>query len=210
MELDTIEMDPEQAKVAYDDYAAAVKANHDAEDQAIAEGYRALADGKSLINLPQTIAAGGTTTLEIHPRWHNSPVAVTVPRLAFCRANARVAFTSGVNSDGGVLITSDKRAQELHHRNRRDLFVIPDGTFDAVAWQGNYVRAIVPNIPPRLRPKRGLGLYTLLWEAEWAVDPLAPGDPALLRQLAGDLYIVLGVWDLTPLEQAVLSGRTTA
>jgi hypothetical protein len=39
------------------------------------------------------------------------------------------------------------------------------------------------------------------------VDPLPPGDPALLRKLGGDLYIVLGTWDLTPLEQAVLSGR---
>lgn len=209
MNLNTIEMEPEAAKVAYEDYAAAVRDNRDAEDVAIAEGYRALSEGKALINLPATLAAGGTQDIEVRPRWRNGPITVTVPRLAYCRANAKLAYTQGVDRDGGCLITADKRGQELHTRNVRDRFVIPDGTFGAAEHNGGagYLKAIVPNVPPRLRPKRGLRLYTILWEAEWAVDPLPPGDPALLRQLGGDLYIVLGSWDLTSLEQAVLAGR---
>lgn len=208
MELSTITMDPEVAQAAFEEYAAAVRADHDEEDQAIAEGYRALAEGRRLIELSKTIAAGGVEVLEVKPRWRPTPLSVTVPRLAFCRANAKVAFTQGVDSAGGCLITADKRGNELHSNNRRDRFVIPDGTLERMSDGGaGYLKAIVPNIPPRLRPKRGLQLYTVLWEAIWSVDPLPPSDPALLRKLGGDLYIVLGTWDLSPLEQAVLSGR---
>lgn len=206
MEMDAIQMDPEQAKAAYEDYAAAVKVNHDAEDRAIADGYRALMEGRSLIQLTPTLKAGGTTTIEVKSSWLRDAWTVTVPRLACCRADAKVAFTTGVDRDGGCEITADRRHNELHSRNRTDRFPIPDGTFEA-GKTGPTVRAIVPNVPPRLRPKRGLQLYTLLWEAEWAVDPVPPGDPALLRKLGGDLYIVLGTWDLTKLERAVLSGR---
>lgn len=63
----------------------------------------------------------------------------------------------------------------------------------------------MPTIPPKLRPKRGqLGLYHLLFEAEWGLDPDPPVDPALVRHLGGDLYAVLAVWDLTDVERAVL------
>jgi hypothetical protein len=37
--------------------------------------------------------------------------------------------------------------------------------------------------------------------------PRPPGDPALLRPIGGDLYAVEAVWDLTELEQLVLSQR---
>lgn len=36
---------------------------------------------------------------------------------------------------------------------------------------------------------------------------LPPGDPLLLKHLAGTLYAVLAVWDLTELERAVFGGR---
>ena len=44
----------------------------------------------------------------------------------------------------------------------------------------------------------------LLWEPRWERRPRPPGDPALLKHLAGPLYAVLATWDLTPVEQAVL------
>ena len=131
-----------------------------------------------------------------------------VPRLAACRANARIAYTNGVDLDGGCLITADRHDRDLHHANKVDRFTIADGTFErGENYRLSRVRAIVPNIPPALRPKRGLRLYTILWEAEWSADPTAPTDPALLRRLGGDLYILLATWDLTELERAVLGGR---
>jgi hypothetical protein len=186
-----------------------VKLNRNSEDQALAEGYKALMEGKRLIQLMPTLKAGGTTTIEVTQSWSRDTFVLTVPRLAYCRADAKIAWTFGVNRDGGCEITADRRPRELHSRNRADRSPIPDGTFEPGRTGGPNVRAIVPNVPPRLRPKRGLQLYTLLWEATWAPDPTAPEDPALLRKLGGDLYIVLGTWDLTPLEQAVLSGRVS-
>lgn len=73
---------------------------------------------------------------------------------------------------------------------------------------GMGLRAMVPNVPPALRPKFSLSGYLTLFEVEeWKTAPRPPGDPALLKHIGGDLYAILAVWDLTPLEQAVLHGR---
>jgi hypothetical protein len=60
-------------------------------------------------------------------------------------------------------------------------------------------------VPPRLHPRGKLANYHILWDAVWT--PAPPKDPLLLRHLAGQLYAIVGQWDLTPLEQAVLRGR---
>jgi hypothetical protein len=63
-------------------------------------------------------------------------------------------------------------------------------------------------VPWSLRPRGGLERYHVLFEVErWAKAPLPPGDPALLRHLRGDLYVVLGTWDLTALERAIILER---
>ena len=67
--------------------------------------------------------------------------------------------------------------------------------------QSGGMNALIPNVPPALRPAHALSNYHLLWEAEWRVAPgPPPGDPALLKHIGGDLYSVLAVWDLTPVE----------
>jgi len=53
-----------------------------------------------------------------------------------------------------------------------------------------------------------LSHYHILWEATWEqTNPPPPRDPALLRHIAGDLWVVMRTWDLTDLERAVLSAR---
>jgi len=66
-------------------------------------------------------------------------------------------------------------------------------------------RAMVPSIPPSLRPPHSFASYYILWEAVW--EPIAPRDPMLLRPLGNNLYAVVAVWDLTDLERAVLNAR---
>ncbi len=91
--------------------------------------------------------------------------------------------------------------------------VIPRDTFDLATWEAansGKVRteAIVPLIPPRLRPKGKLSNYFILWEAEW--EPEAPDDPFLLKRISERFFAVLAQWDLSPLEQAVIeSNRLT-
>jgi DNA-binding Lrp family transcriptional regulator len=81
---------------------------------------------------------------------------------------------------------------------------LPGASLPIEADRAPTSRAIVPLIPPKLRPAGNLSKYCILWEADWFRPP---GDPLLLRHLAGTLYAVLAVWDLTELEQAVLGAR---
>jgi hypothetical protein len=207
MELATIEMERPKARQAFLDYRRAVRERHNAEDEAIMRGYRALAAGKQLIRLDETLVAGGTTEI-LAPVRRGEKQNVTVPCLAVARATATNVWTWGVDENGACEMRSKR---ELADSNRRDRIrlragTFPTGTRDPEAWWRPRLRAIVPNVPPALRPAHSLDGYHVLFEAEWAVDPLPPVDPALLKHLAGDLWVVVATWDLTPLERAVLAG----
>lgn len=216
MQLPTIDMPKVEARRRFEEYRREVRRRHDAEDEAIARGYKALADGTPLIRLSEAMKLGGVKMVT------TSRSRVTVPCLAVARADARFAWTDGVARDGGLVIAGKQTHSPL---NRRDVMRFDRGTFEPLpetealgwgSWHGGYrLNAMVPNVPPPLRPRAGkrghhiaLRNFLILWEAEWRVAPgPPPGDPALLRPLGGDLYAVMAVWDLTELEQAVLAGR---
>src|SRR5207253_8584714 len=63
-------------------------------------------------------------------------------------------------------------------------------------------KAMVPIIPPHLRPADALSNYYILSEAHWSPEP--PRDPFLLKRIDGFLFAVLAAWDLTEIERAVL------
>jgi hypothetical protein len=99
---------------------------------------------------------------------------------------------------------------------------VEQSRIDAVQWSerehvlgiiDNEVRnpwcTVMPNVPPRFRPAKGLHLYDVLFEVDkWSrANPIVTRDPALLRRLGGDLYVVCATWDLTELERHVLAGR---
>jgi hypothetical protein len=193
MELQSITMpgDTEQeqrqaARVAFLQYRHAVRERHDKEDEQIMRGYRALSQGKQLIHLRDTIKAGG---LGNDGR----------PRLAVMRADQKWCFFRR-SWDGGFSFTNDGDAWRSRHQTRM--------RFDSTVLEIDKpaeAQALVPLIPPGLRPNIALSNFHTLWEAEWKRVP--PRDPALLRHLGGDLFAVVAVWDLTELERAVLGGR---
>jgi hypothetical protein len=204
MDLATIEVTPEEAEAKFEEYSAAVKNRHDAEDEAIMRGYKALSRGTRLLSLKATMKAGGTETASFS-RWE-SQGSVTrdmlIPQLAVIRADAKEVFCDGILMDGGVRFTMDRWP---HHNATRRMVRVPDGTFEPVSQSRDTVKAMVPLIPPALRPRAALSNYHILFEAEW--KPVPPKDPALLRHIGGDLYSIVAVWDLTELERAVLSER---
>lgn len=76
--------------------------------------------------------------------------------------------------------------------------------------------ALVPLVPPKVwrnvrGRKAGKKAFWILWEVEqWAERRIlaAPDiDPILLRPIAGDLYEIVGSWDLTEVERAVMRAR---
>lgn len=171
-------------------------------DDAVIRGYRELARGNRLVQLSVAVAAAGVQ--EVLYRKRDGEATALVPRLAVTRADARHCFCGGVREDGAVTFYAD----DPNARRRADKIAFPAGTFpdDQRCFMASWsrARAIVPQVPAPLRPKSHLRNYHLLWEADWGAVPV---DPALLKHLGGDLYVLLAVWDLSPLERAVLAGH---
>jgi hypothetical protein len=197
MDLATLQIGGDEAREKLAEYEKAIRAGRNAEDEAIAAGYRAAARGLPVISLPRTVAAGG---------FHGNGL----PRIAVIGAQATECWArwdgqsivfadDGERSNRGALVGGHSvrvplAAEELPGDFRR-------------GWQRG--RALVPLIPPRFRPSpRRLRHCHILWEVEvW--EMVAPRDPALLRHIRGDLWAVLAVWDLSELERMVLSQRVT-
>lgn len=210
MDLPIITVDPAVAQQALDDYRAAVqeqgkkeirekgiwidkrRAEIEAADRQILEGYKIIATGKPIISLRAALASGGW---DEHGR----------PKLAVARADER---TVRVQTWANGRVDFDPKDPSWGHwdeyarsnSNRRFSFLSllpprerPSGSVTA--------ESVVPHIPPRLRPV-ALERYDILFEATWTSVPV---DPALIRQVRGDLYVVVATWDLTELERAALA-----
>ncbi len=199
MNVPLIEMNREEALAKIDAYVAQLRRRADEEYSAAVAGYRALADGKPLLNLTDAINHAG---LGDDGR----------PRLAIARADRRQVKveTSSWRFNERQLVF-DATSRNFNRWGYVGSLVIN------IRWRDPQIKvrtgyALVPMVPADVRPQRGqLRNYFILWEVEgWADHRLRTEpdrDPYLLTHLAGDLYVVEAEWDLTPLERAIMSGR---
>jgi hypothetical protein len=128
------------------------------------------------------------------------------PALAIARADRRevMCFKHG----GSVWF--DGRGGKLASRwNRRYPTLIHQIRWPEIGttWAERY--ALVPMVPADVRPEKGrLKDWHILWEVdEWSKQSkfaTAPADPFLLKHLAGNLFAVIAMWELTAAEQKVL------
>lgn len=198
MDLATIEVDRTEARRRFLEYRKSVRARHNAEDEQIMRGYRALSQGKQIIDIVATMRNGGV--MEVNEQTRTSSQVVRLPKLAVMRADQPWCWLETWNS-GSFAFVYD---QFYPSNARRNIVRFPINTLPVTrTWQS--YRAMVPPVPPGLRPADNIGNYHILFEAEWKAEP--PGDPALLKHIGGDLYAVLAVWNLTELECSVLGGR---
>jgi hypothetical protein len=173
-----------KARQKFLEYRHAVQERHNAEDEMLMKGYRALSMGRQVVDIHQTIRQAGVD-------------AFNRPKLAISRADAVKCWFS-VSSHGGIF---DNDFWKQYHKRSATRIVIP-GEFPQVRAKECW--ALLPSIPPPLRPKHELHNYHILWEAKWEGAPI---DPALLKHIAGPLYAVVATWDLSELERAVLELR---
>jgi hypothetical protein len=192
--LPTIEVSEEEATAKLAEYQQAIRHERSAEDEAIAQAYRAAKRGLQVVQLSQAIAMG---------EFFDSGL----PRIAIVRADATECH---VHWTGDDLIYTDgpgwPRGTALVGRHTVRV-PMRDVAIPAVRqWRRG--QAPVPLIPPKHRPKRyRLHRCHILWEVDaWNMVPAR--DPALLRHIRGDLWAVLAVWDLTELERAILGQRS--
>ncbi len=209
MPLAVLEVPKEEARRSLREYRELLRTERSREYEFIARGYREIERGRQLIQLTPTILAGGLDDLGR-------------PNLAVCRADARRVFLDLAHN--AITFNADRGWTQ-------DRLGFLGGNHVTVPWPGDHGTcvtcggpiwrcaavhtwtAVVPLVPPRHLPAGRAGhtthtldRYHILWEADWQRAP-QPRDPALLRHIGGDLWSVLAVWDLTPLEAAVLAGR---
>lgn len=226
MELPTLNMTREDAEQEVRRYRRARESVVlTREDQQMLRAYRAIAKGRRVIDLHRALALAGTRTQPVEVvRWadrrmETREIAVELPVLAVFRSDKRWAFTDGIGRDGTLTLRDKLSPSDFGALRFQavELFARDDSRL-ALQWNDPTFRALLPPVPAHLRPTRmlhgdrvpvDLRGYLTLWEAEWELDRTTPpGDPALLKHLGGMLYTVEATWDLTPVEQAVLAGRT--
>lgn len=196
MNVPTIAMQPEAAQAKLEAYRLQLRRRADAEYEAAALGYEALAEGTPLINLSDAFAAAGLDESGY-------------PRLAIARADRQQVIVS-INRDR--LTFSTARRPRWQYSGSLVISVPYD---NSKAWNTLFDRyALVPMVPADVRPSGNLRDLFILWEVEqWASRPIVAVpdyDPYLLRHIVGDLYAVVAEWDLTPLERAIMTGRREA
>lgn len=229
MNVPTIAMDQKTAKKAYADYHRLVlerraerraeirrkghelgrtvrmlkadRSRLEREDEELMTAYKALAHGQQIINLPQVIRAAGVQE------------KTSLPALAIGRATWKDCFFQIQNGRGLYSEESFVRYREDRDSSTKVVrlagSVFPAETTD-LAWRQTNglprypVKALVPSIPPHLRPSK-LENYFILWDAVWRQSP--PVDPLLLKRLSRDIFAIVAQWDLTPLERSILEGR---
>lgn len=206
MNLPVIEMEREEAERKYQTYREQLRRVHDDEVEAIMRGYKELSRGHRLLRLSEAMQQGGLD--------HRS-----LPRLAICRADEKWCKMEYRNDWRHNRLTfvgykdiNDRHHSALSRRVRFEPDIFGPGAIEALDRIRTNIgnrRAMVPIVPPPLRPAYRLQNYHILWEADWKPERVAaaPRDPALLKRVGGDLFSVLAVWDLTELERAVLAGR---
>lgn len=202
MDVHSVTMEPEAAQTAFREYRAAFMAERNRIDGELMRGYKALAEGKTLISITEAISTGGVDHLGR-------------PKLGLARADEQsIQFE---RTSEGALTFTPQLWSRITADDRR--FEFPAGTLPQLTdeqrgatglrsfetWSSRW-EATLPFIPPQYRPPHSLANYHLLWEAEWR---LARGpqrrDPMLLKRIGGDLFAVVAAWDLTEVEKLVLA-----
>lgn len=199
MDVATIEMPVEVAKEQLQAYRARVhRAAHaaaEAEYREIEHGLEALAHGTPLIQL--------STTFRDVPTDEKRR-----PRLAIARADRQRVQ---VRATASSFIFDTAYQWGRHGREPYFARLTVPSPLAQFSMPNGF--ALVPIVPPRVRDGHDLSKRFILWEVEhWADREISVSpdrDPYLLKQISGDLYAVVGEWDLTPLEQAILAGRAT-
>ncbi len=197
MDVNTVTMEPEVAAKAFREYRAAFMAERNRIDGELMRGYKALADGKTLISLTEAIQVGGVDE-------------IGRPKLAIARAD-EVRISMSIDEDGSVDFQpwlSGVRAADRIATFPTDTLPRPTRMKQwrhEEVWAGRWWAAL-PFIPPQYRPPLKLDNYHLLWEAEWrrGTGPQRR-DPMLLRRVGGDLFAIVAAWDLTEVEKLVLA-----
>ena len=191
MDVERIEVDRKKALELYRAYKTHQHYQQPL-DATIQRAYQLIAQGRVIIKALESIKAA-------------SVGADGLPKLAICNAMAERCRVQ-MRSEGSAVM--DRPDRYRSPQDKTNVFRFPNDTFPRYNGYGKEAESMVPLVPIHLRPKRALGAYHILYEAEWS--KAVPIDPMLLRRLKGDMWLVVAAWELTEVERAALATRLSA
>lgn len=211
MDIEKIQMPKERAKEEWKLYNKLIKKRHDKYLEDMKNCMFQLKQGKALIDINKVMEkAGVTKNFE--------------PKLAVARADWNQCFFHKKDSGRGFF---SGRSSDWYNKSDGDIDMPPetfcqwnrvkddiemaDGTKRKAdrRWDIDtpQIKTKVPIIPAQLMPEGTLDKYYILWEVdEWKALP-KKDDPLLLKRITENLFVILSAWDVTDLEQSIISGR---
>lgn len=184
------------------------------EDEELKAAYLELSREKRVVILPEAMKKVGIDSERC------------LPRLAIAKADSSWCFF-----DGSRMIY-DRRRNDRHQRtavfswsdrpyfaaDARHSICLEQSIFGPRSWNTRWrlqqrevrqrqissypVKAMVPKVPPRLAPD-DLSKYYILFEPKWENEP-PHLDPILLSRSSETVFVIVAVWDMTPLEASIL------
>ena len=198
-EIVKIKMPKEQAKEEWKKYVDVLKKRKEKYLQTMKSAMYHMKEGRELIDVYKTIKSAGLNE-------NNEP------RLAIARADLKEVRFEKRDEGSGIFdcgsggygykddVNLPQKTFSVHWERR-------DGESES-SWniKNKTIKTKVPMIPVEILPDGDLKNYYILWEAnEWEELPETK-DPLLLKRISENLFVILGAWDLTELEQSIISG----
>lgn len=170
-----------------------------ARERRVAVAYRALDEGRQLIDINKALASGG---VDGHGR----------PNLAVARSRMRMVRLETWASRRLARFSAPRHGRVRANRWRFEIEMTGLGDQFSREGDGHSAVAATPTMPPEVRVQSRPG-DLLFWEATWkatwkrsTVKRTVVRDPALLEPVVGNLYVVKASWELSELEAAALGG----
>lgn len=204
-------MPQEKAKVEWKLYNDLIKKRHDKYLQDMKDCMYQLSQGKALIDIYKVMEKAGINK-------HNQPKLAIAradwKEVHFRKRDSGRGFFSinnkewAVKTDGDVDLQPETFAQWL--RVKEDI-TMSDKTIRKAdsRWdiEKERIKTKVPIIPIHLMPDGDLKNYYILWEVKQWEDLPEQKDPLLLKRITENLFVILSAWEVTALEQSIISGR---
>ncbi len=211
MEIEKIQMPKERAKAEWKIYNDLIKKRHDKYLEEMKNCMYQLSQGKSLIDIYKVMEKAG-----VNKNYQ--------PRMAIARADwkqvyftkideGRGCFTNtgsdwATKSEGDIDLQPHTFMQWV--RTKEDITMSDKTVRQAdIRWEIANKKCFtkVPLIPAHLMPEGSLKAYYILWEVQKWEDLPEQKDPLLLKRITENLFVILSAWEVTALEQSVISGR---
>lgn len=193
-------MPKEQAKEEWKKYCEVLKKRKENFLKIMKDAHYQMKEGRELIDVYKVMKEAGLNEKN-------------QPRLAISRADLTKVVFQKRDEGTGIFGGIGKYGDVEYNKDRVEL---PANTFDIhwprkeeSRWEIDKKQIItkVPIIPALILPDGDLSNYYILWETKEWEDLPETKDPLLLKRISENLFAILGCWDLTELEQSIISAR---